>query len=175
MIYKPHSILLLAAALVMACSSSSGQLHADLQQVVAQGSVSPVDGVTSAGQPDAQALGVFAASGYAAVIDMRTAGEDRGFDEPSVVRQLGMDYVAFPVGASDITLEKARELDALLGQYDAPVLVHCGSGNRVGALLALGEYLDSGDRDKALQKGRDAGLTGLEGKVIDVIENAPPQ
>ena len=178
--YRLPYLLLLAVALSAACSNNRGQLEsdplrADLGEVVERGSVSPVGGVTSAGQPDADALGVFARSGYAVVIDMRTPGEDRGFDEPAVVRQLGMEYVAFPIGSGDITLDKARELDALLGQFDEPVLLHCGSGNRVGALLALSEYLETGDREGALQKGRDAGLTGLEGRVIDVIEGAQDQ
>jgi uncharacterized protein (TIGR01244 family) len=170
--YRLPLLLLLAAGFLVACSNSNGRLHADLDQVVAQGAVSPVDGVTSAGQPDAAALGVFARSGYATVIDMRTAGEDRGLDEPAVVRQLGMEYVTFPVSASDITLAKARELDALLEQYDEPVLLHCGSGNRVGALLALSEYLATGDPEKALQKGRDGGLTGLEDRVVEVIDSS---
>ena len=175
--YRLPLLLLLVTAFSAGCSNNGGlsatePMYADLDEVVARGSVSPVAGVTSAGQPDAAALGVFARSGYAAVIDMRTAGEDRGLDEPAVVGQLGMEYVTFPVGSGDITLDKARELDGLLAQYDEPVLLHCGSGNRVGALLALSEYLNTGDREQALQKGRDAGLTGLEGRVVEVIEGS---
>jgi uncharacterized protein (TIGR01244 family) len=166
-------LVLLIAALTVACSNGGSQVLADLDRVVEQGSVSPVDGITSAGQPDAGALAVFARKGYTTVIDMRTADEDRGLDEPAVVEQLGMAYVAFPIDSSeDITLEKARELDTLLGQYDQPVLLHCASGNRVGALIALSEYLETGDRDQALQKGRDAGMTRLEGRVVDLIEGS---
>jgi len=167
--------LLLVAPFALAGEHGPGAIKVDVDKVVEQGAVSPVDGITSAGQPDEAALGVFAESGYVAVIDMRTAGEDRGIDEPAAVEGLGMEYVAFPIGGDDITLEKAKELDELLLQYDEPVLLHCGSGNRVGALLALREFLASGDAEKSLQIGKDGGLTGLEGKVRDALEAADEQ
>jgi uncharacterized protein (TIGR01244 family) len=167
--------LLLVAPFALAGEPGPGAIKVDLDEVVEQGSVEPVDGITSAGQPDEAALEVFAESGYVAVIDMRTAREDRGFDEPRAVAGLGMEYIAFPIGGDDITLDKAKELDALLAQYDEPVLLHCGSGNRVGALLALREYLESGDAEKALEMGRNGGLTGLESNVRNALEDEADQ
>ena len=141
-------------------------LKVDLQQVVELGTVSPVDGVTSAGQPDEAALEVFADAGYATVIDLRGEGEDRGFDEAAVVEGLGLHYVALPIENGDaVSFENARKLDELLQQYPGPVLVHCGSGNRVGALLALRASLGGADDDSALALGREGGLTGLESLV----------
>jgi len=141
-------------------------LKVDLEKVVELGTVSPVDGITSAGQPDEAALEVFADAGYATVIDLRGEGEDRGFDEAAVVEDLGLHYVTLPIEDGDaISFENARKLDALLQEYPGPVLVHCGSGNRVGALLALRESLDGADDESALALGRDGGLTGLESIV----------
>ncbi len=141
-------------------------LKVDLEQVVELGIVSSVDGVTSAGQPDEAALEVFADAGYATVIDLRGTGEDRGFDEAAVVEDLGLHYVTLPIGDKDaISFDNARKLDELLEQYPGPVLVHCGSGNRVGALLALRASLDGADDEKALTLGREGGLTGLESVV----------
>ena len=168
-------LLILGALPAAAQDEAAADIKVELGQIVEQGRVSPVDGLSAAGQPDAAALRVFADSGYAAVIDMRTASENRGFDEPATVEELGMTYVAFPVGAGDITLDKARELDALLQQYDEPVLLHCASSNRVGALLALRDYLENGDAAQALQKGRDGGLTSLEGRVREVLAEADRQ
>lgn len=145
-------------------------LKVDLEAVVELGEVTPVDGVTSAGQPDEEGFRVFAENGYAVVIDLRTEGEDRGLDEPAVVEGLGMEYVSFPVGRSDITIEKANELGALLGQYDEPVLVHCASANRVGALFALQTFSETGDVELALEVGRKGGMTRLEDTVKAVIE-----
>lgn len=163
-----------ALVLLSACASdadiaSTAPVKVDLQAVVDTGVVRPVDGITAAGQPDAAALKVFADSGYAAVIDLRTAGESRGLDEQAVVEGLGMDYVTLPVGSDGISFENARNLDALINRYDAPVLVHCGSSNRVGALLALRASLDGADDETAIQLGRQGGLTGLEPAVRKVL------
>ena len=163
---------LLAGPLACAGDVATDTLKADLDAVVDQGRVSPVGGITSAGQPGEDALRVFAENGYVAVIDMRTPEEDRGLDEPAAIAGLGMEYIAFPIGSGDITFDKAKELDELLSQYEEPVLVHCASGNRVGALLALREFLASGDRDKALETGREGGMTRLEGDVRKVLEEA---
>ena len=47
-------------------------------------------------------------------------------------------------------------------------LVHCASGNRVGALIALQHGLESGDVDAAIAEGKRWGLTRLE----PVVRNA---
>ena len=143
--------------------ATSPRTHVDLEQVVESGAVQPVENITSAGQPDDAALKVFADSGYVAVIDMRGPDEDRGLDEVSAVAEHDMQYISFPVvGGDAISYENAQELDKLLGGIDGPVLVHCGSGNRVGALLALRASLGGADDEEALEYGRSAGMTSLE-------------
>ena len=126
----------------------------------------PADGITAAGQPSENRLKELADDGYAAVIDLRTMGEDRGLDEEHVVEDLGMDYVSLPIaGRGAVNFENARKLDEILGKYDKPVLVHCGSGNRVGALFALREKMNGADNEDALAFGRSAGMTSLESTV----------
>ena len=57
-----------------------------------------------------------------------------------------------------------------------PVLLHCGSGNRVGALLALAAFhVDGRPADAALQYGLDSGLTRLEPVVRDHLSAAAGQ
>ncbi|MGB5164306.1 MAG: sulfur transferase domain-containing protein [Woeseiaceae bacterium] len=144
----------------------------DLGAVVETGNVVAVDGVSAAGQPDEAAFQVFAESGYAAVIDLRAENEDRGLDEAAVVADLGMDYVSMPIAnAAEVNVENALKLEALIASYDGPVLVHCASSNRVGALLAIADYESHGDRDKALAKGMSAGMKGLEGRVKEVLDS----
>ena len=144
-------------------------LKVDLHNIVETGVGQAVDGITAAGQPDAAAFEVFAENGYKAVVDLRTAGEDRGLDEQAVVEGLGMEYVSFPIGRDDINFENARALDELIDGYGAPVLVHCRSSNRVGALLALRASLDGADDEAAIAVGKTGGLTRLEGEVRKVL------
>ncbi|MFQ6006824.1 MAG: hypothetical protein ACE5OQ_15135, partial [Woeseia sp.] len=126
----------------------------------------PADGITAAGQPNEDGLRELKADGYAAVIDLRTAGEDRGLDEQAVVEELGMEYVSLPIAGKDgVNFENARLLDQILSEYEQPVLVHCGTSNRVGALLALREKLNGAEDEEALAFGRAAGMTSLEATV----------
>jgi uncharacterized protein (TIGR01244 family) len=141
----------------------------DLQNVGDIRVAQPLDGITSAGQPDEAAFKVFADSGYAAVIDLRTDSEERGLDEQVVVESLGMDYVSLPIGSDGISLDNARALDKLLSGYDRPVLVHCASGNRVGALLALRASLKGADDAAAIELGKQGGLTRMEPKVREIL------
>ena len=83
-----------------------------------------------------------------------------------------MYYVQLPIDdKSAISFENAKKLDELIGEHDGPVLVHCGSANRVGALLALRASLDGADDETAIEVGKEAGLTRLEGVVRETLEN----
>ena len=158
---------------VAACSAgeepgSQPLTYVEIASVNASGHVDPVDGITAAGQPDVAALKVFADSGYVAIVDMRGPDEDRGMDdEKGVVEGLGLEYIAFPITSEDeLSFDRARELDELIKSYDGPVLVHCASSNRVGAMLALRHSLSGASDEEARQHGREGGLTRLEPVVV---------
>lgn len=132
----------------------------------------PLRGITSAGQPDAAAFEALAAEGYTAVIDLRGATEDAGLDEAEVVESLGMRYVNLPImGPEDINFENAKALDEILAGIDAPVLVHCSSGNRVGGLLALREGLRGASVADAIAVGLAGGMSArLQSRVEQLLE-----
>jgi len=125
----------------------------------------PAPGLCAGGQPPAEQLRLAQAQGVRTVINLRPASEAIDFDEPALASELGLSYVHLPIsGAPDITVDNARKLAAALQQAgDAPVLVHCASGNRVGALFALKAHaVDGLEATAALAFGKTAGLTGLE-------------
>lgn len=127
----------------------------------------PAEGIVTTGQPDAELLDVIAEAGFAAVVDFRGPDEDRGLDEKTAVEERGMRYIAIPVaGTDDISYENARLLDDALGGIDGPVLMHCASGNRAAAILALRAKQNGADAEAALQTGLDAGLTRSR-KVVE--------
>lgn len=126
----------------------------------------PTSGYLVSGQPNASALSAIAAAGYAGVIDLRTPEEPRGFDESGTAASLGLRYAPFPVaGAEGISFANAARFDALLAEFDGPVLLHCGTGNRVGALFALRAKAAGLSDADALDVGRAAGMTSLEDVV----------
>src|SRR5690606_39211066 len=107
------------------------------------------------------------AAGIRRVINLAPASETPGFDEAAAVRAVGMRYDALPIaGAGDLDREAVLDFDQLLQAAGGPTLVHCGSGNRVGALVALrAAWLQGADEEAAVEEGRRWGLGGLEGEV----------
>ena len=157
-----------AVTVVAVNADGDNMIHIDIDEVRMIEDLRPIDGITSSGQPDAKAFAIVADSGYVAVIDMRGPNENRGLDEKAVVEALGLEYIEFPlVGREAISFENAQRLDKLLTDIDGPVLLHCGSGERVGAILALRHSLQGADDAAALEYGRDAGLNSLEPLVVD--------
>jgi uncharacterized protein (TIGR01244 family) len=173
--------LVLFALAVISCASTvetaaeapaemSAAMNTSIADIVAAGKATPVDGITSTGQPTEEALKVFADSGYVAVIDLRTAEEERGIDEPAAVEAAGMSYISLPVaGADGVTFENSARLDEYLARFAGPVVVHCGGGNRVGALLALRQHLKGDDAETSVAYGKEGGLTRLEPKVREAL------
>ena len=160
-----------AVTVVAVNADGDNMIHIDIDEVIKVEDLRPIDGITSSGQPDAKAFAIVADSGYVAVIDMRGPNENRGLDEKAVVEALGLEYIEFPlVGREAISFENAQRLDKLLTDIDGPVLLHCGSGNRVGAILALRHSLQGADDEAAMQYGKSAGLTSLEPVVKDRLE-----
>jgi uncharacterized protein (TIGR01244 family) len=126
-------------------------------------------------QPTPDELERAAAAGVRTVVNLRADGET-GFDwEAESAERLGLRYVRIPIrGAVDLTPDNAARLDAVLRDAPGPALVHCASGNRVGALLALREAWHRGqDPAAALAVGLDAGLTNLEPVIREKL-GLPP-
>jgi uncharacterized protein (TIGR01244 family) len=136
----------------------------------------PKAGLHTGGQPTAEDLQRLKDEGVRTVIDLRGPQEARGYDEAGEAKALGLAYVALPIsGKDDINAENARALHALLRDREGGVLLHCASGNRVGALLALGAaQIDGLPADEALALGRAAGLKSLEPVVVEQLATPTP-
>jgi uncharacterized protein (TIGR01244 family) len=135
---------------------------------------SPQQNRLVSGAIDAEDLGRLRAAGIRHVINLRTQEESKGFDEAQIAAGLGIDYHSIPIkGAESLTKENARNLDDLLQQAgEEPTLIHCASGNRVGALIAVREAWIKGQSvDAAVAEGKRWGLTSLESAVRGVLEN----
>ena len=126
------------------------------------------------GQPDQAQLAQFAKDGGAVVIDLRTAQEERGLDEPKAVAELGLRYVSLPIDShTGITADNARALHEALAAATGPVLLHCRTGNRVGALLALDAVAQGSSSEQALELARRAGVDVLEPELREKLGCGP--
>ncbi len=115
-----------------------------------------------AGQPSESDLAEFAKRGVKTIVNLRTEPEmaQLGFDEKAAVESAGMKYVNLPMGRDLPSNEDlAKMFDALDAAQGAPVLLHCASSNRVGAVWALYRIDRAGlTADQAEAEGRAAGM-----------------
>lgn len=127
----------------------------------------PRPGLCTSGQPGPGAWVPLARAGVSTVVNLRPDDELPDRNEADEVHAAGLAYVHIPVrDASDLTPQAARRLQDVLLASPASVLVHCGTGNRAGALIALGDaWFGSRDVENALALGRDAGMQTLEPSV----------
>lgn len=128
-------------------------------------------GLFAGGQPSEAQIQFLAANGVKHVVNLRPDSE-QSFDEASVVSDAGMTYHQLAIaGGADISIENAIALRTILADNQGEAtLVHCASGNRVGALMAIGAHVIDGESiEQSLEIGRSWGLTRLESRVIEVI------
>ncbi|MCI1710580.1 MAG: sulfur transferase domain-containing protein [Chiayiivirga sp.] len=129
--------------------------------------MTPRPGLCSSGQPASGAWGALARAGVRAVVNLRPDNEMAGRDEAAELHDAGLAYVHIPVdGPEALTRGAAYALHQVLLTSPPTVLVHCASGNRAGALIALADaWFGSRNAESALALGRDAGLSALEPTV----------
>jgi uncharacterized protein (TIGR01244 family) len=128
------------------------------------------------GALDATHLEAVKAAGIQHVVTLRPAEENPDFDEPSAVAALGLEFHAIPIkGPQSLTRENAQALHKILDEIgDEPALLHCSSGNRVGALIALREaWINGKSPDEAIAIGKRWGLAGLEKAVGTALSTSP--
>lgn len=123
----------------------------------------PRPGLYTSAQPGAGDWMRLPALGIDTVINLRPQAEMQGRDEAVEVRDAGLAYVNISIaGADEVTPENARALQQAIDAASGNVLVHCASGNRAGALLALAAHANGMAPADALAFGKASGLTGLE-------------
>lgn len=116
----------------------------------------------AAGQPTADQLGALAGAGFRGVLDLRTEGEARDFDEPARAAELGLTYTRLPITGATLDAAALDAFTAALAAAPRPLLLHCGTSNRVGAML-YGSWVMAGmEPQAALAKAREAGLKSPE-------------
>ncbi len=132
----------------------------------------PFDGVCTGGRPRPRQLQQARTAGIKTVVSLCSPSERDDYDEATLAAAFGMRYLNIPVaGPSDLTLANAKLLaEALRDAPASSVLVHCASGNRVGALFALKAGLIDGLAvERSIAIGRSAGLTTLESEVRCIL------
>lgn len=166
-----HRIALLFVLALAACSATPSRVAMPALPNLVQQS----DGIATAGAITASDIEPLHAAGIETVVDLRIDDETPEFDERAAVEAAGMKYVNVPVhGANGLTRETVNAFDAAVRNSPKPLLVHCASSNRVGAMLALNAFhVEKKSADEALTLGRAAGLKSLEPVVKGLLQAEP--
>lgn len=168
------SLALLALGLA-GCASPGPGTPAPVAAATASQAETPLRAVAanlySSGQPAPSQWPAIRARGVSTVINLRPAGEMGDRDEAAEVAAAGMAYRQLDVaGPEDITHASAAQVQAWIDEAPGPVLVHCASGNRAGALLALIGARNGMAPEDAIQLGRRAGMTSMEAPVRQALD-----
>jgi uncharacterized protein (TIGR01244 family) len=121
--------------------------------------------VATGGQPTDAGFAKLATNGYRAVLNLRTAQEGVDLErEKQLVEKAGMRYISIPVVGSAPRSEQADEfIKAAKEPANQPMLIHCGSANRVGAFWMIYRVVEQGwPEDKALEEATQIGLRSPE-------------
>ncbi len=133
------------------------------------------------GQPSQAALAALRELGVTAVVNLRTPPEmdDRQrvpYDEAAAVAELGMEYIAIPLGGAEhpYNPEAVDRLAKALADHSGPVLVHCTVGWRASYLWVAYLIREQGFAlPDALARGEAIAITpepleGLLGRTLTV-------
>lgn len=124
------------------------------------------------GQPSAEQFAEAQRAGVQRIINLRPASEDPSRDEAAELAALSLPYTVLPIAsAADLTRANVEALDRLLAESaEQTTLLHCASGNRVGAMMSLrAAWLQGADPEAALAVGRAHGLTAMEPVVRQLL------
>ena len=163
------AISLLLSAFPIACFADSQTVNSiiNLKQPQAQ--------ILVGGQPDTSQLNALAEADIKHVINLRPQTELPKFPEEDLVRTAEMSYHLLPVASiDDLSLANVQALDQLIEQAgDEKIFIHCASGNRVGAMMALRSALIYGeDPQRALEIGKTWGMTSLEAEIRQLLNKS---
>lgn len=166
--------------LVVALVTVAAATPAEPPQTVEAGSIPNYrrlhPGLVAAGQPAPEALARLRDMGFRTVVNLRTAAEGAA-DERAVVESQGLRYVWVPITPDSFSLADVEAVETVLRDPSSgPVLLHCASSNRVGAVWAAIQAREGKPLDDALAAGREAGLRSpqLEAAVRRVLGSTAP-
>ncbi|MHC4379906.1 MAG: protein tyrosine phosphatase family protein [Planctomycetota bacterium] len=176
--------LAVLAVLLPACQAGETQADAHHPPMAAEalepfecGSVTRLhtfEGIFLASQPAAEDFEQASMGGIRTVINMRHDAEMGDMDEQAIVEDLGLNYLHLPWnGPDEMTDGMLDDLRHQLNEAERPILLHCKSANRVGAVWLAYRALDGGlSMDEAKAEAKTVGLKSpaYEKKALDYVE-----
>lgn len=128
------------------------------------------------GQPTLEQIRAFGDDGGAMVINLRTPEEmsEVAFDEWALVEREGMRYAGLPTSEDGLSLGTIEAFAEAYESADGPVMLHCASGNRSGAVWAAYLHLyQNQPRSAALARGKAVGMQDTQAIAERIMLEVP--
>lgn len=165
--------MILAAA--VACAIHARQEKRNLAQI--QDSLQPEvprflcldENIATGAQPKQEAYAKLAQSGFRTVLSLRTANENVDLQKDrELTEAAGMHFINIPVvTAAPDPLRVDDFIAAVRNQKNYPLLIYCGSANRVAAFWMIYRVIEGGwPEAQALAEAEKIGLTRPELKAF---------
>ena len=164
MFYEPRKYTIVLMFLVVPAMSCGGSQTESTTSDSSQDAATSLpnqgtggENIITSGQPTEAELEAAIKADVRTVISLRLESEESGYDEEAKAEALGVRFVRLPIDKkTGLTEENARALDAILNETNGKVLLHCGSGNRAGAMVALrAAYVQGASLEDANQSRQD--------------------
>jgi uncharacterized protein (TIGR01244 family) len=125
--------------------------------------------VAGGGAPSIEQIADMKGMGYSTIINLRNTGEPGLEEEAAAAAAAGLQYVHIPVDGATASLTNAKDVLAALEKApEGKVLLHCASGNRVGAIWGMAQAIENGlSIEEATAVARKAGMRsdGLAARI----------
>lgn len=112
--------------------------------------------------PDEAGLRQAAEEGFRSVVNFRTSEEKQEVtpeEERRIAEEAGLAYLHHPVSPDALDDALVDDFRRKMSELPQPVLLHCASGKRAGAMTLMALAADRGlDGEAALAMGRENGL-----------------
>jgi uncharacterized protein (TIGR01244 family) len=155
--------------LVLAAVPLSAQVPESIDPALVPNYVVVRPGLAAAGRPSEEGLRQLKAQGFRTIVDLRAPSEDGLAEEKALLESQGLEYVHVPVTSATFSGSDVDAVQAVLGNEAAgPVLLHCASANRVGAVWAVIQARAGRPIDEALAEGKRVGLRSAS--MIDAAQ-----
>lgn len=122
-------------------------------------------GIATGGLIQGDGVAEAKALGFKVIVDLR--GPAEGLEpERAAAAKAGITYINIPVTTTTPTDAQIAEFARIVeNASNQPVLVHCHTSNRVGAMWALYRASKGVPGEIAIEEGRVSGLASREGAV----------
>lgn len=164
MIFLRHFALILMMLLTSSIYAKDQVPYAtQIENLMRYQRVAP--GIATSGVLSRDAIQELVKHSFRTVIDLRTKPEGTE-EEKLAIEAASMTYINIPVTSAGIEDSQLEAFKQAIAEASPPILLHCATGNRAGAMWASYRLSEGAPLEIALKEGRASGMnSGFEEKV----------